>query len=363
MSMQGKTAMAAFINDGLEPATRTLDGVRLVFHYCNFINLTLGAVAFGVGIGYDLTAINVSGDSYLKPVETKFLVVGLFLILHGLIGIYGFVSKQSRSLILYGCMGLCLLVVGSMASGAAVNGRNTIPEKSRDHFYHGYQEFFERIDTTNKTATIAKVKDGLEENYTATEDDQFIWDIMYVEKLCRMPDNITEDLPLNRTTDASEEELELETTMLNKYEESHVEFTVCDGGECKTYDKPILCLVYVRILARNRIVTMYVTLFLLATTQSVCLICDILFIFWSLKEEADIERHKSAKEEEKEECSSKLEVLARACPCFFRHQDFNQNNRREVPLCDISDADDPDQFELSSSQRSGSNSNFKERGV
>ena len=96
MNAQGKNTMAAFLNADLEPATRTLDGVRLVFHFCNFVNLTLGAVAFGVGIGYDLIIINVSGDGHLKPVQTKFLITGIFVLLHGLIGAYGFVSKQSR---------------------------------------------------------------------------------------------------------------------------------------------------------------------------------------------------------------------------------------------------------------------------
>ena len=65
-----KKSMAKFLmNENLEPATRTLDIVRLVFHFCNFVNLTLGGIAFGVGIGYDLTPINVSGSSAIKPVQ------------------------------------------------------------------------------------------------------------------------------------------------------------------------------------------------------------------------------------------------------------------------------------------------------
>ena len=65
-----KKSMAKFLmNENLEPATRTLDIVRLVFHFCNFVNLTLGGIAFGVGIGYDLTPINVSGSTAIKPVQ------------------------------------------------------------------------------------------------------------------------------------------------------------------------------------------------------------------------------------------------------------------------------------------------------
>ena len=64
--------MAAFLmNDNLEPATKTLDFVRLVFHFCNFVNLTLGGIAFGVGIGYDLTPINVSGSAAMTPVQVR----------------------------------------------------------------------------------------------------------------------------------------------------------------------------------------------------------------------------------------------------------------------------------------------------
>ena len=71
-SIQNKNSksMAAFLmNDNLEPATRTLDIVRLVFHFCNFVNLTLGGIAFGVGIGYDLTPINVSRNASIIPVQ------------------------------------------------------------------------------------------------------------------------------------------------------------------------------------------------------------------------------------------------------------------------------------------------------
>lgn len=62
-------AMAAFLN--VEPATRTLDGVRFVFHFCNLVNLTLGAIAFGVGIGYDLIVINVEDDSYIRQIKVS----------------------------------------------------------------------------------------------------------------------------------------------------------------------------------------------------------------------------------------------------------------------------------------------------
>ena len=73
-SLQSKNAnaMKAFLmNENLEPATRTLDIVRLVFHFCNFVNLTLGGIAFGVGIGYDLTPINVSDSSAIRPVQVS----------------------------------------------------------------------------------------------------------------------------------------------------------------------------------------------------------------------------------------------------------------------------------------------------
>ena len=71
-NIQNKNSMAAFLmNDNLEPATKTLDFVRLVFHFCNFVNLTLGGIAFGVGIGYDLTPINVSGSAAMTPVQVR----------------------------------------------------------------------------------------------------------------------------------------------------------------------------------------------------------------------------------------------------------------------------------------------------
>ena len=48
--------------------------------------------------------------------QTKFLVTGGLVALHGLIGAYGCVMKQSRCLILYGCLGFCLLILGSWQS-------------------------------------------------------------------------------------------------------------------------------------------------------------------------------------------------------------------------------------------------------
>ena len=66
-----------------------------------------------------------------------------------------------------------------------------------------------------------------------------------------------------------------------------------------------------------RILAIYLILFLLSFTQTICLFCDILFIFWSLKEEADIECHKKAELENKR-YSTKLTLLARFLPCCFR---------------------------------------------
>lgn len=66
---QGKNSVAAFLGDNLEPATYTLDIMRLIFHFCNFANLTLGAINFGVGIGYEVTDITVSGGRYLVPIQ------------------------------------------------------------------------------------------------------------------------------------------------------------------------------------------------------------------------------------------------------------------------------------------------------
>lgn len=52
-----------------------------------------------------------------------------------------------------------------------------------------------------------------------------------------------------------------------------------------THPKPT-CTMYVKDRTMMRIRDMYLVLFLLSATQSVCLLCDILFIFWTLKEES-----------------------------------------------------------------------------
>jgi hypothetical protein len=85
---------------------------------------------------------------------------------------------------------------------------------------------------------------------------------------------------------------------------------------------------------------MYVILFSLSVTQTVCLLCDILFIFWSLKEEVDIEIHQTDSKDCKR-LSTKLQLLNRFLPCCFNipKPDKEQSN---VALSDIFSGSDPD---------------------
>ncbi|KAL5257814.1 hypothetical protein ACHWQZ_G012672 [Mnemiopsis leidyi] len=347
-----KKSMAKFLmNENLEPATRTLDIVRLVFHFCNFVNLTLGGIAFGVGIGYDLTPINVSGSSAIKPVQTKFVVTGVFVIIHGLIGAYGFVSRQSRSLILYGCLGLCLLIVGSVAAWSAKTGENKIVSSSRQDFYFKWQEFDEKIDQSREGLTYS------EENKQLSKDDQFIWNLICIRKSCHMT-YISTSINRNETNlkdelnkaenqkyyNCKKPEVCTDVNSCDTRCDSNLETyneTLCEDL-CNAHTNPLTCIKYVKILTRHRVVTMYVILFSLSVTQTVCLLCDILFIFWSLKEEVDIEIHHTDYKDRKR-LSTKLQLLNRFLPCCFNiPQPSNNARQSNVALSDIFSTSEPD---------------------
>ncbi|KAL5257812.1 hypothetical protein ACHWQZ_G012672 [Mnemiopsis leidyi] len=384
-----KKSMAKFLmNENLEPATRTLDIVRLVFHFCNFVNLTLGGIAFGVGIGYDLTPINVSGSSAIKPVQTKFVVTGVFVIIHGLIGAYGFVSRQSRSLILYGCLGLCLLIVGSVAAWSAKTGENKIVSSSRQDFYFKWQEFDEKIDQfveeqpiervihndcecrhterdplsgkTNQIVDCWTAREGLtysEENKQLSKDDQFIWNLICIRKSCHMT-YISTSINRNETNlkdelnkaenqkyyNCKKPEVCTDVNSCDTRCDSNLETyneTLCEDL-CNAHTNPLTCIKYVKILTRHRVVTMYVILFSLSVTQTVCLLCDILFIFWSLKEEVDIEIHHTDYKDRKR-LSTKLQLLNRFLPCCFNiPQPSNNARQSNVALSDIFSTSEPD---------------------
>ena len=99
--------------------------------------------------------------------------------------------------------------------------------------------------------------------------------------------------------------------------------------------------------------TIYVTLFLLSVTQSVCLLCDILFIFWSLKEEADVEIHQNMVEGKK--FSTKLRLLSRFLPyCFSLPQVTDYTRARNtVALSEIHSVEEGDEEEGESEMGSG----------
>merc|ERR1712176_1708255 len=111
---------------------------------------------------------------------------------------------------------------------------------------------------------------------------------------------------------------------------------------CDSYSEPYTCVKSVRILTAHRVVTMYVMLFSLSVTQTVCLLCNILFIFWSLKEEVDIEIHKIDSKECKR-LSTKLQLLNRFLPCCFAiPQPNNPARQSNVALSDIFSASEPE---------------------
>ena len=64
-----KNPMTAFLNE--QPENPTLDTVRFVFHFCNLVNLTLGAIAFGAGILFGITPINADNDSSTDQVQVS----------------------------------------------------------------------------------------------------------------------------------------------------------------------------------------------------------------------------------------------------------------------------------------------------
>ncbi|XP_063694902.1 uncharacterized protein LOC134826452 isoform X2 [Bolinopsis microptera] len=395
-NIQNKNSMAAFLmNDNLEPATMTLDFVRLVFHFCNFVNLTLGGIAFGVGIGYDLTPINVSGSAAMTPVQTKFVITGVFVIIHGLIGAYGFVSKQSRSLIVYGCLGFCLLIVGSVAAWSAITGEENIIRDSRDHFYFKWKNFDEKIDkfvgehkmtrvvhsdcecrySPTDTDVPEAVRDHIVDCWSAKEgiaptpkdednpldkDDQYIWNLICIQKSCHM-----RYIPVNIDKDEANFTKKIDDYEDQKYYNCKEEKVCTDENSCDTrcdpflttYDKtmcsdlcnvhsePYTCIRFVAILTGYRVVTMYVILFCLSVTQTVCLLCDILFIFWSLKEEVDIEIHQTDGKDGKR-LSTKIQLLNRFLPCCFGIPTPDNNRQSNVALSDIFSASDPDSSQI-----------------
>ena len=102
---------------------------------------------------------------------------------------------------------------------------------------------------------------------------------------------------------------------------------------------------------QNRVITMFVVLFLLSVTQSVCLVCNILFIFWSLKEEAD-ETEKYHKEK-----SLKIRIFTQFLPCCFKVPDENYKIRNE--LSDIVDEDENNKYNTLSPRSMTMTSNSK----
>ena len=93
---------------------------------------------------------------------------------------------------------------------------------------------------------------------------------------------------------------------------------------------------------------MYVILFCLSVTQTVCLLCDILFIFWSLKEEVDIEIHQKDGKDGKR-LSTKIQLLNRFLPCCFSIPTGptpDNNRQSNVALSDIFSASDPDSSQI-----------------
>jgi len=117
---------------------------------------------------------------------------------------------------------------------------------------------------------------------------------------------------------------------------------------CNEHKEPFTCIRFVAILTQYRVVTMYVILFCLSVTQTVCLLCDILFIFWSLKEEVDIEIHQKDGKDGKR-LSTKIQLLNRFLPCCFSIPTGptpDNNRQSNVALSDIFSASDPDSSQI-----------------
>lgn len=277
----------------------------------------------------------MDGSTHIDSVKTKFIIVGLFMLIHGLIGAYGFVSRQSRSLLLYGCLGLCLLIVGSISAWTALHDKEKIMKESKYYFYQQWQDYTKRIDEDADGDTPVPYE-GMEIH---EKKDQFIWNIICVQKFCHMryiPPTLEDDLT-ETEREQKLDELEEQHYYICKYDQFKKSFcdetnncdTKCDihaptydEGVCKSIcterREPFTCIKYVKQLTKNRVVTMYVTLFCLSVTQTVCLVCNIFFIFWSLKEEVDKECHLHEQMGlEHKGYSTKLRLLARFLPCCF----------------------------------------------
>eukprot|EP00116_Pleurobrachia_bachei_P008356 sb/3468618/ len=237
--------LAAFLEDNLEPATRTLDLVRLVFHMCNFTSLTLGFIAVGVSIGYDLSPINVSdkfssaSGSTISTVETRFLIIGILTMIHGLIGAYGFVSRQSRSLIVYGALGLGLLISGGVFSWEAHLKDTKIAEHSRQNFYTQWSQFVTRFDWGDPTMRnqVHPVTRDKDDNNGTSTDEQFIWELL-VNRTCQM-----QFVPSNGSfTNGTEYDLEklekLGEYKCNKTTETNCTFQMCNDTVCGKKNDP-----------------------------------------------------------------------------------------------------------------------------
>ncbi|KAL5253151.1 hypothetical protein ACHWQZ_G013061 [Mnemiopsis leidyi] len=120
-----------------EKRIKMADTLRLLFHYCNIVNLTLGLIVFGVGISLVLAPLPLPAGKDISVIYGTLLLTSVVVILMGILGIHGCYWVQKNRLKLYAVTVIIAMVLEAGLGSMAIIKRDII----LNHTNNALQEF------------------------------------------------------------------------------------------------------------------------------------------------------------------------------------------------------------------------------